>query len=46
MTKIIESKLSGQFVEKVNQVMEMVVDKTDNKAIGKAIWDLFIKDMP
>ncbi|MCI8653377.1 MAG: DUF697 domain-containing protein [Angelakisella sp.] len=46
VTKIIESKLSGQFVEKVNQVMEMVADKTDNKAIGKAIWDLFIKDMP
>ena len=46
VTKIIESKLSGQFVEKVIQVMEMVADKTDNKAIGKAIWDLFIKDMP
>lgn len=39
--KIIESKLSSQFIEKVTDALKTISDKTDTKAITQTILELF-----
>lgn len=39
--KIIESKLSTQFVKRVTEILEQVTDKTDAKAMVQIILELF-----
>ena len=39
--KVIESKLTSQFIERVTDAMGKVSDKSDDKAISKVILDLF-----
>ena len=40
--KVMESKLSTEFIEKVTAVAKKITDNTDKSAIGKAIFDLFM----
>jgi uncharacterized protein (DUF697 family) len=42
--KIMESKLSGSFVDKLKGVLESLTDNTDRKDITQQIFDLFIQD--
>ena len=42
--KIMESKLSGSFVDKLKGVLESLTDNTDRKEITQQIFDLFIQD--
>ena len=39
--KVIESKLSTEFINKVKLVSERITDNTDSKAIGTIVLDLF-----
>ena len=41
VTKVLESKLSGQFIEKAASVVGKLTDKADAKAIAKVVLDLF-----
>ena len=41
VTKVIESKLSTEFIEGVTSVIKKVTDKTDQKTIGKYIMEMF-----
>lgn len=41
VTKVIESKLSVQFIETATSVIKKVTDKTDQKTIGKYIIEMF-----
>lgn len=43
VTKVVESKLTTQFVEKVNDVIKMISSQSDQKSIVKAILDLFME---
>ena len=41
VTKVIESKLSTEFIEGATSVIKKVTDKTDQKTIGKYIMEMF-----
>lgn len=41
VTKIIESKLSTQFIENVTAAIGKLTDKSDSKSIAKVIFDIF-----
>lgn len=41
--KVIESKLTSQFIEKVTDAIGKVSDQSDSKAISKVVLDLFFK---
>lgn len=41
ITKVIESKLSTEFIEGATSVIKKVTDKTDQKTIGKYIMEMF-----
>lgn len=41
VTKVIESKLSTEFIEGTTSVIKKVTDKTDQKTIGKYIMEIF-----
>ena len=41
VTKVIESKLSTEFIEGATSVIKKVTDKTDQKTIGKCIMEMF-----
>ena len=43
--KILESRLTGSFVEKVKRVLETVTDGADTKDIAKQIYDLFTQSI-
>lgn len=41
VTKVVESKLSNQFVEKVTEIVRAVTEQSDKKAIAAAVLALF-----
>jgi len=42
VTKMLESKLSGQFIEKAAKAVGKLTDKADAKSIAKVVLDLFL----
>ena len=41
VTKVIESKLSNQFIEKVSNVIKKVSENADSKTIVEAVLSIF-----